>query len=195
MTRLVLGLAFLVAAAPAFSSASAQEQTVSLTEQIHVSPAAAIETTEAAPEAQPLANAVAASKAAIDTTMQKLGKIGSGRAELDAMIARHAASHGVPLDLAHRVVIRESRYNTRAVSKGNYGLMQIRLGTARGLGYRGDASGLLDPETNLTYAMKYLAGAYKVAGGNHGRTVSYYSGGYYYAAKRRGMTANALTER
>ena len=190
MTRLVLGLAFLVAAAPAFSSASAQDQP-SLTEQLHVSPAAAIETTEAAPEAQPLANAVAASKAAIDTTMQKLGKIGSGRAELDAMIARHAASHGVPLDLAHRVVIRESRYNTRAVSKGNYGLMQIRLGTARGLGYRGDASGLLDPETNLTYAMKYLAGAYKVAGGNSSRAVSYYSSGYYYATKRQGGTRSA----
>jgi hypothetical protein len=105
----------------------------------------------------------------------------------DAMIAQHAAANGVPVELVHRVIVRESRYNPRAVNSGNYGMMQIRLGTARGLGYTGSAQGLLDPNTNLTYAVKYLAGAYKVAGGNHHRAVSLYAGGYYYAAKRQGM--------
>ena len=37
--------------------------------------------------------------------------------------------------------------------------MQIKLATARGLGYTGDAAGLRDPDTNLTYGIKYLAGA------------------------------------
>ena len=37
-------------------------------------------------------------------------------------------------------------------------MMQIKLETARGLGYTGTAEGLLDPETNLAYAVKYLAG-------------------------------------
>ena len=70
--------------------------------------------------------------------------------------------------------------------------MQIKLQTARGLGYTGTAQGLLDPETNLTYAVKYLAGAYRVAGGNHNRAVAYYAGGYYYAAKRQRLrNANA----
>jgi soluble lytic murein transglycosylase-like protein len=32
-----------------------------------------------------------------------------------------------------------------------------------------------------------LANAYKVAGGNPDRAVSLYSGGYYYAAKRKGL--------
>jgi soluble lytic murein transglycosylase-like protein len=64
-------------------------------------------------------------------------------------------------------------------------MMQIKLATARGLGYTGTAQGLLDPETNLTYAVKYLAGAYRAANGNHSRAVSYYAGGYYYAAKRQ----------
>jgi hypothetical protein len=105
----------------------------------------------------------------------------------DAMIAQHAAANGVPVELVHRVIVRESRYNPRAVNSGNYGMMQIRLGTARGMGYTGSAQGLLDPNTNLTYAVKYLAGAYKVAGGNHNRAVSLYAGGYYYAAKRQGM--------
>ncbi len=71
-----------------------------------------------------------------------------------------------------------------AVHAGNYGLMQIRLGTARAMGYAGDADGLLDPDTNLTYAVKYLAGAYRAAGCDADRAVSYYQRGYYGAAKR-----------
>jgi len=107
---------------------------------------------------------------------------------LAALIARHAATNNVPESLIRRVIHRESRGNSRAVSKGNFGLMQIRLGTAGALRYRGDARGLLDADTNMTYAVKYLAGAYKVAGGNESRAVSYYASGYYFAAKRRGMT-------
>ena len=77
---------------------------------------------------------------------------------------------------------------------GTIGLMQIKLATARGLGYTGDAAGLRDPNTNLTYAVKYLAGAYRAANGDHNRAVGYYAGGYYYAAKRqrrRGQPAPA----
>jgi len=65
--------------------------------------------------------------------------------------------------------------------------MQIKLATARGVGYTGTAQGLLDPDTNLTYAVKYLAGAYRAAGGDQNRAVAYYAGGYYYAAKRQGL--------
>jgi len=109
------------------------------------------------------------------------------RADYEQMVQSHAAANGVPAELVHRVIVRESRYNPRAVSKGNYGMMQIKLATARGLGYTGTAQGLLDPDTNLTYAVKYLAGAYKAANGNQNRAVSYYAGGYYYAAKRQGQ--------
>lgn len=115
------------------------------------------------------------------------------RAEYDSMIASHAAANGVPPELVHRVIVRESRYNPRASNKGNYGMMQIRLGTARALGYTGSAQGLLDPNTNLTYAVKYLAGAYRTAGGNHAQAMRYYSSGYYYAAKRqRSLSAYGL---
>ncbi len=116
------------------------------------------------------------------------------RSSYDGMIASHAAANGVPAELVHRVIVRESRYNPRASNKGNYGMMQIRLGTARALGYTGTAQGLLDPDTNLTYAVKYLAGAYRTAGGNHAQAVRYYSSGYYYAAKRqrRGAALSAF---
>ena len=105
----------------------------------------------------------------------------------NAMIARHAAAHNVPEDLVRRVIKRESGGNPRVVSKGNFGLMQIKLATARSMGYTGNAAGLLDADTNMTYAVKYLAGAYHAAGGNSDRTVRYYAGGYYYAAKSKGM--------
>ena len=98
---------------------------------------------------------------------------------LDAMIARHAAANGLPVELVHRVVIRESRYNPRARNGGNLGLMQIKHATARGVGYTGSAAGLLDAETNLTYAVRYLAGAYRAAGGNQGRAVALYARGYH----------------
>jgi soluble lytic murein transglycosylase-like protein len=107
------------------------------------------------------------------------------------LVLKHAQANGLPAELVHRVVMRESRYNPRAVSKGNYGIMQIRLGTARAMGYRGSAEGLLDADTNMTYAVKYLAGAYRAAGGNHDRAVMNYARGYYYEAKRQGFSPYA----
>lgn len=119
----------------------------------------------------------------------------NSRARLDALIATYAAANGVPESLVHRVILRESRYNPRLVGRGGaMGLMQIKYATARGLGYTGPASGLLDPETNLNYAVRYLAGAYQVAGGDHNRAASYFARGYYYAAKRKGLTATAVTQ-
>jgi soluble lytic murein transglycosylase-like protein len=108
------------------------------------------------------------------------------RAQYDALVATHASANGVPEALVHRVIVRESRYQPHLVGRGGtIGLMQIKLATARGLGYTGDAAGLRDPNTNLTYAVKYLAGAYRAANGDHSRAMHYYASGYYGAAKRQ----------
>jgi soluble lytic murein transglycosylase-like protein len=113
------------------------------------------------------------------------------RADYNEMVARHAQANGVPVALVHRVIVRESRYNPSLVGRGGtIGLMQIKLATARGLGYTGTAEGLRDPDTNLTYAVKYLAGAYRAANGDHNRAVGYYASGYYYAAKRQRREAH-----
>jgi len=109
------------------------------------------------------------------------------RAAIEALIAQHAKANGVPESLVHRVVRRESNYNPRAHSRGNLGLMQIRHDTARGMGYTGSAAGLLDANTNLSYAVPYLANAYRVAGGNENRAASLYASGFYYHAKRKGL--------
>jgi hypothetical protein len=107
---------------------------------------------------------------------------------LDALVAKHAAANGVPEQLIRRVIKIESRGNAGVVHAGNYGLMQIRLGTAKAMGYTGDAKGLLDADTNMTYAVRYLAGAYRAAGGNHDRAVHYYQRGYYDVAKTKGFS-------
>jgi soluble lytic murein transglycosylase-like protein len=108
------------------------------------------------------------------------------RAEYDALVATHAQANAVPEALVHRVIVRESRYQPHLVGRGGtIGLMQIKLATARGLGYTGTAEGLRDPNTNLTYAVKYLAGAYRAANGDHARAMHYYASGYYQAAKRQ----------
>jgi len=95
------------------------------------------------------------------------------------------------------VIQRESRYRSGLTGRcGCVGLMQIKLATARGLGYTGDAAGLRDPNTNLTYGVKYLAGAYHAANGDQNRAMHYYASGYYGAAKRQGVgqvTANEAT--
>ena len=107
------------------------------------------------------------------------------------MASAQASSNGVPLSLVERVIKRESGGNPRAVSRGNYGLMQIRLGTARAMGFSGSAAELLDPQVNMTYAVRYLAGAYRAAGGNENRAVALYASGYYYQAKAQGFSPYA----
>jgi hypothetical protein len=135
--------------------------------------------------------------AALDRGIRRTER-SSARAEhgpLDAMIARHAAANGLPESLVRRVVTRESGYNPRARNaSGALGLMQIKYATARGVGYSGSASGLLDAETNLTYAVKYLAGAFQAAGGNANRAVALYQTGYYRRGTAVARHATPATE-
>ena len=126
---------------------------------------------------QPTAPLAASGPAFVTEPVRARGRVHD--AALDSMIARHASANGLPVELVRRVVARESGYNPRARNAGNIGLMQIRYATARSMGYSGAASGLLDAETNLTYAVRYLAGAYRAAGGNQGRAVAFYAGGYH----------------
>jgi soluble lytic murein transglycosylase-like protein len=122
-----------------------------------------------------------------------LPAMASERAQIDALVAQHAKAHGIPETLVHRIIKRESGYNPLASNRGNFGLMQIRYATARGMGYKGAVSGLLDANTNLTYAVPYLANAYGIAGGNPDRAVALYAGGYYYEAKRKGLLQTLRT--
>lgn len=97
---------------------------------------------------------------------------------LKPLIARYASENGLPYGLADAVVRIESRYNPGARNGPNVGLTQINVRTAQSLGYKGDAAGLMDAETNLRYGLKYLAVAYKLASGDTCGTILRYQFGH-----------------
>ena len=178
--------------AGANSPASKNAEVTSGAEVANVAPAESTIVEEVATETVAVKETVIADPAAKSQTqasLEALEPASKGSSDLlsknlGAAILRHAQANGVPERLVRRIVMIESKGNPRASHRGNLGLMQIRLGTAKALGYSGTADGLLDAETNLTYAVRYLAGAYKVAGGNEAKAIGHYQRGYYYEAKR-----------
>ncbi|MCG6114750.1 MAG: transglycosylase SLT domain-containing protein [Mesorhizobium sp.] len=107
--------------------------------------------------------------------------------ELDALIARYAAHYELPVEMVRRLAHKESTLNPAARNRIYWGLLQIRHDTARSMGYRGSAEGLLDAETNLNYAVRYLRGAYLTADFNQDRAIRFYQRGYYYDARNKGI--------
>lgn len=98
---------------------------------------------------------------------------------LTAIVDREATAHGVPVALARAVVRVESRWNPHETGGvGEVGLMQIKHSTARLLGFAGSRAELYEPKTNVRWGMKYLAGAYRLAGGNVCKTALKYQGGH-----------------
>lgn len=107
--------------------------------------------------------------------------------ELRTKINKWADHYEVPRTLVQRVVIRESTHRPSARNGPYMGLMQIHPNTARGMGFQGPPEKLLDAETNLKYAVKYLRGAWLVSDGDEATAVGWYARGYYHEAKRRGL--------
>ncbi|MBK8440894.1 MAG: lytic transglycosylase domain-containing protein [Rhodobacter sp.] len=145
-------------------------------------------TRRAAILALPLALAACGSPRKSTASAPPVGGLHPGETpELRALIVKYAGIHGIPQSLLHRIIQRESGYNPAARNGPYYGLMQILPQTARTMGYQGPPEGLLDAETNLIYAGRYLRGAWLVARGDEGQAVTWYAKGYYYEAKRMGL--------
>ena len=110
----------------------------------------------------------------------------SAPADIQALIDKAAAENGVPQDLASGLIAVLSSFNPRATGKsGEIGLMQLMPQTAQAMGFTGDARELYDPETNLTFGMRYLAKAQELGGGGTCETVHRYTAGHF----AKGMTA------
>jgi soluble lytic murein transglycosylase-like protein len=124
--------------------------------------------------------------AAAKDTARLTASAGS-EAKVRALIMRFASENNIPYGLADAVVRIESRYDAKARNGVNVGLTQINVQTAQSLGYKGPVSGLLDAETNLRYGLKYLAQAYKLAGGDTCGTVLRYQSGH----RAQAMTGSA----
>ncbi|MFO1120805.1 MAG: lytic transglycosylase domain-containing protein [Hyphomicrobiales bacterium] len=95
-----------------------------------------------------------------------------------SLISSMAPSYGVPTWFALRIAKVESNYNPYARgSAGELGVFQLKCQTARGMGYSGSCSGLLDPATNVRYGLKHLSLALKASGGNLHLAASKHNGG------------------
>ena len=107
--------------------------------------------------------------------------------ELRRKINHWSDEYDVPRELVHRLAVRESTHRPRAVNRPYYGLLQILPATARSMGFKGRPEDLLDADTNLKYAVKYLRGAWLISDGSQDMAVKHYSRGYWHEAKKRGM--------
>lgn len=107
--------------------------------------------------------------------------------ELRQSINHWADHYEIPRALVHRLAVRESTHRPWATNPPYYGLLQILPATARSMGFRGKPRDLLDADTNLEFAGKYLRGAWLLSDGSFDTAVKHYSRGYWHEAKRRGM--------
>jgi soluble lytic murein transglycosylase-like protein len=88
----------------------------------------------------------------------------AGRGPAAGTVASLASQMGVPRNLALAVCSVESRCRFGLVgAAGERGPMQIKLATARGLGYRGGAAGL-NGHAGAYWGVKHLAVAYNKCG-------------------------------
>jgi soluble lytic murein transglycosylase-like protein len=87
-------------------------------------------------------------------------------------------AEAAPRALLEAVIHVESRGNAKAVGRhGEIGLGQLRLQTARGMGFRGSRAELFKPSVNRHYTERYLDMALKRAGGRLCHAASLYNMG------------------
>ena len=156
-------------AAPAQAAGSIGAEAAAPPEQASIEVPAEAEAPESAADAAPPARG--SRRASFEAKDQARAAL------LRALVERHASEAGIPFELADAVIRVESRYSAGARNGPNVGLTQINTRTAQSLGYQGAPAGLLDPETNLRYGLKYLARAYELAKGDTCGTILRYQAG------------------
>jgi len=94
------------------------------------------------------------------------------------LIKELAPQYGVPTWFALRIAKVESGYNpnTRGAA-GEYGVYQMKCATAKGIGFSGNCSELLNASTNIRVGLKHLSMAMKLSGGNLKLAASKHNGG------------------
>ncbi|WP_269933385.1 lytic transglycosylase domain-containing protein [Aminobacter sp. HY435] len=104
---------------------------------------------------------------------------GSGRQAYRAVASCEARARKLPAEFALAVMEIESRYDPEARGEaGEVGLMQVMPATARLMGFRGTPDELAAPRTNIVFGVRYLADAFRLAGGDLCTTVMKYRAGH-----------------
>lgn len=81
---------------------------------------------------------------------------------LTLLFSQATIQHSLPPELLSSLCYVESKHKINAVHKddgtsNSVGICQVKLKTARWLGFNGTEKDLMKPETNIYYAAKYLA--------------------------------------
>jgi soluble lytic murein transglycosylase-like protein len=101
-----------------------------------------------------------------------------GRGNVVALIKSQAPRMGVPAWFALRIAHVESGYNPRARgAAGELGVFQMKCQTARGLGFRGACSQLLNASTGVHWGLRHLQAAVRSSRGNLKLAASKHNGG------------------
>lgn len=97
-------------------------------------------------------------------------------------------NNGLPAHLLDAVCGVESNHSTSPTliryndGKGaSYGICQIKVTTARQVGFRGRPRDLMDPKVNIEYAARYLAFQLKRYGNDYAKSVTAYNQGTTYS--------------
>ena len=100
------------------------------------------------------------------------------------IIEKAAQKHQVDPNLVKAIIMAESRYNHRAVSKkGARGLMQLMPHTAKSLGVRN----IFDPEENINGGVLYMKKLLKRFKGNTKLALAAYNAGSRYVRHYKGI--------
>jgi soluble lytic murein transglycosylase-like protein len=103
----------------------------------------------------------------------------SGRKLYRELVKKAAERAGIPVELVDAVIRTESGYDPNVTGAvGEIGLMQVRPSTARMLGFTGTLEELREPNNNVALGVAYLAGAWRLAGGDICTTVMKYRAGH-----------------
>ncbi len=102
---------------------------------------------------------------------------------LAAIFIATSAQFHLPPGLLSSLCFVESNHKTEAVhindgKTNSYGVCQIKLETAKWLGFKGTATELMKPKVNIYYAGKYLARNLKRYHGNVNKAVTAYNKGH-----------------
>jgi soluble lytic murein transglycosylase-like protein len=99
----------------------------------------------------------------------------------DAIVAA-SEDNDIPLKILSGLCWVESNHNPKALNRfdgktASYGLCQIKLATARSMGFKGSFKLLYNPIINAQYAAKYLRKQYLRYDKNWIKAISAYNGG------------------
>lgn len=90
----------------------------------------------------------------------------------------------LPPGLLSALCFVESRHNPEAIhmddgGSASLGICEIKLNTAKGLGFKGSQKDLMQPQINIYYAGKYLKQQLVRYDGNYLKAVASYNAGKY----------------